>query len=103
MSKRKPAKSSKRARSPAIATRAHGKKQTVVKSARDNLLRSVAAGPIESALELHDDSKEEAPKSRNKRLPSLRIRCKSAAVRCEGLILLQRRETWWLIKRSFWK
>jgi len=62
MSKRKPAKSSKRARSPAIAARAHGKKQTVVKSARDNLLRSVAAGPIES-LELHDDPKEEAPKA----------------------------------------
>jgi len=61
MSKPKPAKSSKRARSPAIATRAHGKKQAVVKSARDNLLRSVAAGPIESSLELHDDSKEEAP------------------------------------------
>ena len=61
MSKPKPAKPSKRARSPAIATRAHGKKQAVVKSARDNLLRSVAAGPIESSLELHDDSKEEAP------------------------------------------
>jgi hypothetical protein len=63
MSKRKPAKSSKRARSPAITSRAHGKKQTVVKIARENLLRSVAAGPIESALELDDDdSKEEAPK-----------------------------------------
>ena len=61
MSKRTPAKSSKRARSPAIATRAHGKKQTIVKSARDNLLRSVAAGPIESPLELHDDPKEQAP------------------------------------------
>jgi hypothetical protein len=61
MSKRKPAKSSKRARSPAIATRAHVKKQAVVKSARDNLLRSVAAGPIESPLELHDDPKEQTP------------------------------------------
>jgi hypothetical protein len=61
MSKRKPAKSSKRTRSPAIATRAHVKKQAVVKSARDNLLRSVAAGPIESPLELHDDPKEQAP------------------------------------------
>jgi len=61
MSKRKPAKASKRARSPAIATRAHGKKQAVVKSAKDNLLRSVAAGPTESPLERHDDSKQEAP------------------------------------------
>jgi hypothetical protein len=61
MSKRKPAKASKRARSPAIATRAHGKKQAVVKSAKDNLLRSVAAGPIESPLERHDDPRQEAP------------------------------------------
>ena len=61
MSRRKPAKSSKRARSPAIATRAHGKKQAVVKSAKDNLLCSVAAGPIESPLECHDDPKQEAP------------------------------------------
>ena len=74
MSKPKPAKSSKRARSPAIATRAHGKKQTVVKSARDNLardnlLRSVAARPIESSLELHDDPKEEAPKAEKQAAP----------------------------------
>ena len=68
MSKRKPAKSSKRARSPAIATRAHGKKQTVVKSARENLLCSVATGPIES-LELHDDPKEEAPKAEKQAAP----------------------------------
>ena len=68
MSKRKPAKSSKRARSPAIATRAHGKKQTIVKSARDNLLRSVAAGPIESPLEL-DDPKEEAPNVEKQEAP----------------------------------
>ena len=65
MSKRKPAKSSKRARSPAIATRAHGKKQTVVKSARDNLLRSVAAGPIESPLEHPNVEKQEAPIAAN--------------------------------------
>ena len=74
MSKLKPAKSSKRARSPAIATRAHGKKQTVVKSARDNLardnlLRSVAARPIESSLEFHDDPKEEAPKVEKQESP----------------------------------
>ena len=66
MSKRKPAKSSKRARSPAIATRAHGKKQAVVKSARDNLLRSVATGPIESPLEL---PKEEAPNVEKQEAP----------------------------------
>jgi hypothetical protein len=62
MSKRKAGKSSKRARSPAIGTRAHGKKQAIVKSARDNLLLpSVAAGPIESPLELHEDPKQVAP------------------------------------------
>jgi hypothetical protein len=71
MSKRKPAKSSKRARSPAIATRAHGTKQDVVKSAKDNRLRSVAAGPIESPRERHGDSeapnveKQEAPIAAN--------------------------------------
>ena len=67
MSKRKPAKSSKRPQ-PAIATRAHGKKQTVVKSARDNLLCSVATGPIES-LELHDDPKEQAPNVEKQEAP----------------------------------
>jgi hypothetical protein len=62
MSKRKPAKASKRARSPALATRAHGRKQAIVKSAKDNLLRSVAAGPIDSLPpELHDEAQQEAP------------------------------------------
>jgi hypothetical protein len=61
MSKRKPAKASKRAHSPKIAARAHRNKQDIVRSAKDELLRSVAAGPIESPLELHDDSKQKAP------------------------------------------
>jgi hypothetical protein len=57
MSKPK-AKASKRAR-PKIAV-AKRNKQAVVRSAKDNLLRSVAAGPIESPLELHGDSKQTA-------------------------------------------
>jgi hypothetical protein len=61
MSKRKPAKASKRAPSPKIAARAQRNKQDIVRSAKDELLRSVAAGPIESPLELHDDSKQNAP------------------------------------------
>lgn len=61
MSKRKPAKASKRAHSPKIAARAHRNKQDIVRSAKDELLRSLAAGPIESPLELHDDSKQKAP------------------------------------------
>jgi hypothetical protein len=70
MSKRKAAKWSKRPRSPAIGTRAHGKKQAIVKSPRDNLLlRSVAAGPIESPLELHDDPKQVAPKVEQQEAP----------------------------------
>ena len=69
MNKRKPAKASKRGRSPAIATRAHGKKQAVVKSAKDNLLRSVAARPIESPPERHDDPKQEAPNVEEQRAP----------------------------------
>ena len=69
MSKRKPVKASKRARSPAIATRAHGKKQAVVKSARCNLLRSVAAGPIESPLGRHDDPRQESPNVEKQEAP----------------------------------
>jgi DNA-binding CsgD family transcriptional regulator len=61
MSKRKPAEASKRAHSPKIAARAHRNKQDIVRSAKDDLLRSVAAGPIQSPLELHDDSKHKAP------------------------------------------
>ena len=61
MSKRKPAKASKRAHSPKIAARAHRNKQDIVRSAKDELLRSVAAGPIELPLELHDDLKQKAP------------------------------------------
>ena len=53
MSKRKPGKASKRAPSPKIAARAQRNKQDIVRSAKDELLRSVAAGPIESPLELH--------------------------------------------------
>lgn len=58
MSKHKPAK---RARSPKIAARAQRNKQAIVRSAKDSLLRSVAATPIETPLELHDDSKQRAP------------------------------------------
>ena len=61
MSKRKPAKASKRAPSPKIAARAHRNNQDIVRSAKDEPLRSVAAGPVESPLELHDDSKQKAP------------------------------------------
>jgi hypothetical protein len=60
MSKRKPGKASKPARSPTIAARAHGKQQAVARSAKDNLSRSVAAGPIDSPLEIRDDPKQEA-------------------------------------------
>jgi hypothetical protein len=84
MSKRKPAKSSKRARSPAIATRAHVKKQAVVKSAGDNLLRSVAAGPIESPLELHDGPKEQAPDVEKQEAPIVRIRCQVGHTKMRG-------------------
>ena len=61
MSKRKPAKASKRAHGPKIAARAHRNKQDIVRSAKDELLRSVAAGPIKSPLELDDELKQRAP------------------------------------------
>ena len=58
MSKRKSAKASKRAdSSPKIAARAHRNKQAIVRSPKDNSLRSVAAGSTESP-KLHDDSKQ---------------------------------------------
>ena len=68
MSKRKPTKASKRARSPAIATRAHENKQAIVRS-EDNLLRSVAAGPVESPLEFLDDPRRDAPNAENQGAP----------------------------------
>ena len=59
MSKRKPA--TKRARSPKIASRAHRNKQALVRSAKESVLRSVAAGPVESAPEVRDAAKQPAP------------------------------------------
>ena len=67
MSKRKSAKASKRAgSSPKIAARAHRNKQAIVRSPKDNPLRSVAAGSAESPPELHNDSKQEAPMIENR-------------------------------------
>ena len=59
MTKRK-AKASKRARRPKMAVDQRNRR-AIVRSAKDNLLRSVAAAPIESPLEFHNDSKHEAP------------------------------------------
>jgi hypothetical protein len=72
MSKRKPDKASKRARSPAAVTRAHEQKEDedIVKSAKEDLLRCVAAGPIESPPELHDDPQEEGLKIEKQATPN---------------------------------
>jgi len=61
MSKRKSSTGSKRARGPKIATRAQRTKQAIIRSPKDDPLRSVAAGSIESPPKLHGDSKQEAP------------------------------------------
>jgi len=61
MSKRKPATASKRARHPKVVARAQRNKQAIVRSPKDNFMRSVAAVSIEPPLKLHDDSKQEAP------------------------------------------
>jgi hypothetical protein len=71
MSKRKPAKASKRVHGPKIAARAHRNKQDIVRSAKDELLSSVAAGPIESPLEFHDELKQKAPIVENQEAPSV--------------------------------
>ncbi len=61
MSKRKPATVPKRARNPKMAARAQRNKQAIVRSPKENLLRSVAAVSIEPPPELHDDPKHEVP------------------------------------------
>ncbi|MCD9260563.1 MULTISPECIES: hypothetical protein [Bradyrhizobium] len=61
MSKRKPATVPKRARNPKMAARAQRNKQAIVRSPKENLLRSVAAVSIEPPPELHDDRKHEVP------------------------------------------
>ena len=61
MSKRKSSTGSKRARGPKIATRSQRTKQAIIRSPKDDPLRSVAAGSIESPPKLHGDSKQEAP------------------------------------------
>jgi hypothetical protein len=61
MSKRKPATAPKRARNPKMAARAQQNKQAIVRSPKQDLLRSVAAVSIEPPLGLYDDSKHEVP------------------------------------------
>jgi hypothetical protein len=61
MSKRKPATAAKRARSPKIAAKAHRANQAVIRSPKDDPLRSVAAGPTESSSKSHGNSQQEAP------------------------------------------
>jgi hypothetical protein len=64
MSKHKPATASKRARGRKIVARTQRTKQAVVKSAKNNPLRAVAAGSTESLhdspKQLHDSPKQEA-------------------------------------------
>jgi hypothetical protein len=61
MSKPKPAPASKRVRNPKKAARAQRNKQAIVRSPKEEFLRSVAAVSIEPPLELHDDPKHDAP------------------------------------------
>jgi Phasin protein len=59
MSKRRPARAPKQARSPKIAARAQRTKQTIVRGPKDNPPRTVAAGSIEPP-ELHNNPTQEA-------------------------------------------
>ena len=58
MSKRKPAAAPNRARTPKMAVRAERNKQAIVRSPKEDLLRSVAAVSIEPPPELHDPKHE---------------------------------------------
>jgi hypothetical protein len=60
MSRRKPAKSSKHARSPKITAKAQRANQALVRSPKPSHLRSVAVGSTDSPLKRHN-SKQEAP------------------------------------------
>jgi hypothetical protein len=61
MSKRKPAKASKRASSPKTATKAQRSNQAVVRSPKPSHLRSVAAGSTASPSKRDNVSNQEAP------------------------------------------
>jgi hypothetical protein len=61
MSKRKPAKSSKHARSPKTTAKAQRANQAVVRSPKPSHLRSVAVGSTDSPPKRHNVSKQEAP------------------------------------------
>jgi Phasin protein len=75
MSKRKPATASKHAHSPKIA--AQRANQAIIRSPKDNRLRSVAAGSTESPPKRHNDSKQEAPLVENP-ATALQDDCKQA-------------------------
>jgi hypothetical protein len=59
MSKRKPATAAKHARSPKIAAKAQRAAQAIVRSPKDDRLRSVATGPPKSPSKSHGNSKQE--------------------------------------------
>jgi hypothetical protein len=61
MSKSKQARGAKGARNPKKVARAQRNKQAIVRSPKDNLLRSVAAVSVEPPSKLHDDPKHDAP------------------------------------------
>lgn len=61
MSKRKLATASKGARHPKMDARAQRNKQAVVRSRKDNFLRSVACPSVEPPAGIHDNSKQETP------------------------------------------
>jgi hypothetical protein len=62
MSKRKPSAATKRARSPKIAAKAQPATHAIVRSPKDNRLRSVAAGSRQSPSKSHNgESQQEAP------------------------------------------
>jgi hypothetical protein len=71
MSKRKLATASKRARNPKKVAQAQRSKQAIVKSPKDNFLRSVAAVSIEPPLKPHDDPKHDAPSIETSRVDAL--------------------------------
>ena len=60
MTRRKPAMTSKHARSPKITAKAQRATQAVVRSTKDSRLRPVGARPTEAPPKRHDDLQQEA-------------------------------------------
>ena len=110
MSKRNTATKSKHSRGPKIAAKAQRVAQAVVRSPKDNRLRSVGAALTESLPERHNEQEAlvgDPATAFNKRLPlSIRrqpYKMTAITIQRKDLIFLLPRQTCELFKQSCWR